>query len=669
MLAIKKATEFYGVSKDTLRRWDASDKIKTIRTKGGHRRYIINKNTKTQMNKINEYLMHMPESLLLNKKMICKTKLNFLNKNIHHTQLFQIPDQVSTLKELDFVPFWNNYSLTMSKRLWSPPVTDFLGSDSSSSNLFSINSMLNSKLLIQKPLNLPKRNFQKTSCLSLQFSRPDITEKENTKPKQPVKHMITRKLRIYPNRTQKLFFNKCFGVTRYIYNEVVEYIDNKYKSKIKQMKEESKNGCVKHINNKQCCNDIHENYKYFCSKHLKSRIDYGFKLNLPFIRKEVLVNDSDLSNSMKWLKDVPYDTRQLVIKDFIAAYKAAIKNFKNGHNKGFQMGYKSKRNQTQIFHINKKAITKDLNLFKRRKIGKLRTRKRMTRWLKNNIMKIESDCKIIRYHPDQYYVLLTVQKEVEYNEAKLKSVSLDPGVRTFQTFYSPDGVAGKLGDNMINDYLLKYAKRIDELNKIKTERSKGRTKKNILKRQSLLRTKIKNVVDDMHWKVIDFLVKNFETIIIPTFETKKMACKENRLINNKATRMMLTLSHYKFKERLKYKATSLKRNYIETTEEYTSKTCGNCGSLDSKLGSKKIYNCNDCNFKMDRDINGARNILLKYISKISNRVKIQALKHTLIKNKTKKNISKNCNKSTKVIKQKKCKKTAQKKKLMYKKGA
>lgn len=48
----KKAIEFYGVSKDTLRRWDASDKIKTIRTKGGHRRYIINKNTDKQDKRI-----------------------------------------------------------------------------------------------------------------------------------------------------------------------------------------------------------------------------------------------------------------------------------------------------------------------------------------------------------------------------------------------------------------------------------------------------------------------------------------------------------------------------------------------------------------------------------------------------------------------------------------
>ena len=46
-------------------------------------------------------------------------------------------------------------------------------------------------------------------------------------------------------------------------------------------------------------------------------------------------------------------------------------------------------------------------------------------------------------------------------------------------------------------------------------------------------------------------------------------------------------------------------------EEYTSKTCSCCGSLNTKLGSSKIFNCPSCKVILDRDENGARNILLK----------------------------------------------------------
>ena len=53
---------------------------------------------------------------------------------------------------------------------------------------------------------------------------------------------------------------------------------------------------------------------------------------------------------------------------------------------------------------------------------------------------------------------------------------------------------------------------------------------------------------------------------------------------------------------------------VIVTEEYTSKTCGKCGTLHPNLGSKKKYECGSCGMEMDRDINAARNIMMKYIS-------------------------------------------------------
>lgn len=75
--------------------------------------------------------------------------------------------------------------------------------------------------------------------------------------------------------------------------------------------------------------------------------------------------------------------------------------------------------------------------------------------------------------------------------------------------------------------------------------------------------------------------------------------------------MMNTLSHYKFKEMLRNKMKLRKGELIDCGEEYTSKTCGNCGRLNHKLGAKKVFECENCKIKIDRDINGARNILIK----------------------------------------------------------
>ena len=71
------------------------------------------------------------------------------------------------------------------------------------------------------------------------------------------------------------------------------------------------------------------------------------------------------------------------------------------------------------------------------------------------------------------------------------------------------------------------------------------------------------------------------------------------------------LKFYKFKQRLEYKCESTKTEYKEIDESYTSKMCSKCGYLKEDLGSSKIYNCDNCKIIIDRDINGARGILIK----------------------------------------------------------
>ena len=72
-------------------------------------------------------------------------------------------------------------------------------------------------------------------------------------------------------------------------------------------------------------------------------------------------------------------------------------------------------------------------------------------------------------------------------------------------------------------------------------------------------------------------------------------------------------SHYSFKELLKHKMSMNGNQLIECTEEYTSKTCTSCGSINHLLGSSKSFKCpfKDCNVKIDRDAGASRNIYLK----------------------------------------------------------
>jgi len=72
---------------------------------------------------------------------------------------------------------------------------------------------------------------------------------------------------------------------------------------------------------------------------------------------------------------------------------------------------------------------------------------------------------------------------------------------------------------------------------------------------------------------------------------------------------------YEFKMRLKYKCDVHRKKYEEIDEAYTSKTCTKCGFLNNNLGSKKILKCENvnCNYKKNRDVCGARNIMINKI--------------------------------------------------------
>lgn len=67
----------------------------------------------------------------------------------------------------------------------------------------------------------------------------------------------------------------------------------------------------------------------------------------------------------------------------------------------------------------------------------------------------------------------------------------------------------------------------------------------------------------------------------------------------------------KFVEMLSYKSIKFGKEINKVDESYTSKTCFNCGRLkdDLKL-SDRTYKCS-CGYQIDRDVNGALNILKK----------------------------------------------------------
>jgi putative transposase len=193
-----------------------------------------------------------------------------------------------------------------------------------------------------------------------------------------------------------------------------------------------------------------------------------------------------------------------------------------------------------------------------------------------------------------------------------KMAAIDPGVRTFATCFDGSNFL-EFGSGDFN----KIAKLCSHLDKLKSKHdlSKGRRHKRLRYKlrsaMERIRTRIKNLRSECHKQVASYLARNYDVIVLPTFETSQMVVKKKRKLKNKTARAMMTWAFYQFSQTLEYLCFRYGSKLVRITEEYTSKTCTKCGHVHRKLGSSLNFKCPNCNYEIDRDFNGAVGIFLK----------------------------------------------------------
>lgn len=218
---------------------------------------------------------------------------------------------------------------------------------------------------------------------------------------------------------------------------------------------------------------------------------------------------------------------------------------------------------------------------------------------------VGKNCLVIYYKCGRFY-LSQPNKDVTITTRMNKVIALDPGIRNFITAF--DGSeAFQITNSEDLARLAKLQAYHAKLHKKADTTKAWFDKKKVYFKMSRLRRRIKNLVKDLHRKLACYLAKSYDLIYVPTYRVKEIYAK-NR--SNKTNRKnQLNWSWYAFVQELNYRCAKHGSSTVFVSEAYTSKTCSKCGHIHYALGSNKLFKCPKCNHTLDRDLNGAINIL------------------------------------------------------------
>lgn len=359
----------------------------------------------------------------------------------------------------------------------------------------------------------------------------------------------SRRIRLYPTAAQRAIFRKWLGTARFVYNRTLDYLNT---------------------------------------------VD-GQRPSWMAIATDII-----LPALPEWAKEIPFQIKKMAVREACDAYThAKLKYQRRGEFS--QLRYKRRKSPYQTCFIPKSAV-KPQGIF----------------YTKSGAMHYGEtlpaqflDCEL-SYQQGRWYLCVPFQTTVAPGENQARIVALDPGVRTFITFFAPD-MAGALG---YHDFgrLVRLCHYLDDL---MSRRAKSQCKKQryrMKKAADRLRWKIKDLRDELHWKTARFLVDNFDILLLPRFETSQMVMKGKRKLRSKTVRAMLTWAHYAFKGRLKSVAVAAGKQVIEVDEAYTSRTCSWSGEIVNVGSSEYIRGAEG--IVMHRDVNGARGIYLRALAEL-----------------------------------------------------
>jgi putative transposase len=520
-----------------------------------------------------------------------------------------------TLKTNGFKPFWNPSYDELSKNLLLPKIID--------PNIIVIcKKRTNKRFLTVNKIKVQDEEMDKTYFNLSQSAVVDKWRKEDTKEKL----LKSLKIRLKINVKQRKMFDEWFNTSNYVYNRTVSCINDGedihfHSLRDKLVSENTKKNNVEYIT-------IANNMKIFREEKKKQqknlrKIPKNDNVNidkvklliqtteekyqeekekLNTIKKDLKLNKNE--NVREWETNTPKEVRAGAVNDVCKAYKTGFANLALGNIKHFRLGFRKKTEPNKCLLLPSSSVTNNngiLTIGKTflKKDSKISMGKKTIKKHKNLV--IEHDCRLVK-QKNEYWLIVPISLAITEKKLPVNYCGIDPGVKTFMTCFGNNGcIEYKYKESVLQ----KLDKKISYL----TDRRRTNRKRVTKKRINKLEKRKESLVDELHWQTINNLLKKNDFIFYGDIKSHDIVKNgKNRTLNTD----MNNLKFYKFKQRLLFKSIERGKKVYETQEHFTTQTCSFCGSM-YKPGLSRVYECKNCKKNIGRDVNAAKNILMKGI--------------------------------------------------------
>ena len=199
---------------------------------------------------------------------------------------------------------------------------------------------------------------------------------------------------------------------------------------------------------------------------------------------------------------------------------------------------------------------------------------------------------------DRWFISFKIDVTVAPTDKIVDVVGIDLGIKVLATLSTGEIIKGT------NSYR-KHEKKLARLQrKVSRKVFKSANGHKAQVKVQKLHRKIANLRKDTLHKLTSHLCKNHAINVIEDLNVSGM------LANHKLAKSIADMGFYEFRRQMEYKSELYGSKLIIVDRFYpSSKTCSNCGAIKDSLPlSERVFYCEHCHLKIDRDLNAARNL-------------------------------------------------------------